>query len=102
MVTIALQGDYGKPRPAVVVQSNLMSDLPSVVICPVTSALREADFRPVLEPAGPNGLQTKSQVMTDKITAVKREKVGKRIGKVTRAEMVEIERCIAEVLGFGG
>ena len=37
LVTVSLQGDYGKPRPALIVQSDLLTDLESVVLCPVTS-----------------------------------------------------------------
>lgn len=45
LVMVSLQGDYGKPRPALVVQSDLLTDLESVVLCPVTSDLRNAAFR---------------------------------------------------------
>ena len=41
LVTVALQGDLGKPRPALVIQSDLFEAHPSVTILPVTS-----DFRP--------------------------------------------------------
>ena len=39
LVTIALFGDYGKPRTALVIQSDLFGAHPSVTILPVTSAL---------------------------------------------------------------
>jgi mRNA interferase MazF len=42
LVTIALPGAYGKPRPALVVQSDLFSDHPSVTVLPVTRELRDA------------------------------------------------------------
>ncbi len=52
-VVVATAGDYGKPRPALVVQSDLFGELPSVVICPLTSTLRfDADqFRLEIEPS---------------------------------------------------
>lgn len=62
LVTLSLHGDYEKPRPAVIVQSNLLSDLESVVLCPITSDLRDAVFRVTIEPNPSNGLRALSQV----------------------------------------
>lgn len=39
LVTVAMQGDLGKPRPALVIQSDLFSDHATVTILPVTSTL---------------------------------------------------------------
>lgn len=49
-VVVSLQGSYGKPRPALVIQSDLLSELDNVMICPVTSEIRDAMFRVVVEP----------------------------------------------------
>ena len=58
LVSIALQGDYGKPRPALVVQSDLFAEHPSVTILPVTSELRDTPlFRVLIEPTETNGLR---------------------------------------------
>ena len=71
LVTIALQGDYGKPRPALVVQSDLFSEHPSVTILPVTSDLRKAPlFRIDVEPTAGTNLKNRSQVMVDKVQTV--------------------------------
>ncbi|MER2518144.1 MAG: type II toxin-antitoxin system PemK/MazF family toxin, partial [Candidatus Accumulibacter phosphatis] len=57
LVTIVLQGAYGKPRPALVVQSDLFATHPSVTILPVTSELRETPlFRVEIKPTAENGL----------------------------------------------
>lgn len=61
LVTVALQGDLGKPRPALVVQSDLFSAHPSVTVLPVTSELVDAPvFRLTLVPDARNGLQRPS------------------------------------------
>jgi len=66
-VVVATSGDYGKPRPALVVQSELFAELPSVVICPLTTTLRnDADqFRLEVEPSERNGLREVSQIAID-------------------------------------
>jgi len=67
LVIVAVPGDYGKPRPAVIVQSNAFPQShASVVICPMTSELAEADFRITIEPGPETGLRVRSQVMADK------------------------------------
>ena len=101
LVTIALQGDYGKPRPALVVQSDLFSEHPSVTILPVTSDLRKAPlFRIDVEPTAVTNLEKRSQVMVDKVQTVPREKVGAAFGRLDDTSMLTINRALAVWLGF--
>ena len=82
-VVVATSGDYGKQRPALVVQSELFAELPSVVICPLTTTLRnDADqFRLEVEPSERNGLREVSQIAIDKITVIPVAKIGGVIGE---------------------
>jgi mRNA-degrading endonuclease toxin of MazEF toxin-antitoxin module len=52
LVTVAASGDYGQPRPAVIVQTDAFPENhASVVVCQLTSELAEApDFRVTIEP----------------------------------------------------
>jgi len=101
LVTIALQGDFGKPRPALVIQSNFFFDHPSVTILPITSEIRETPlFRFLIEPSQENGLLKNSQVMIDKIQTVSTEKVSKPFGSVTEAQLLEVNRLLALFLGL--
>jgi mRNA interferase MazF len=103
VVTIALSGDYGKPRPALVVQSNYFSEHPSVSVLPITSELRPTPlFRIDAEPDEINGLRKRSQIMVDKIQTVPAEKIGKVIGMLDDATMMEVNRVLALWLGFAG
>jgi mRNA interferase MazF len=66
LVTVSLPGNYGKPRPALVIQSDLFDEHPSVTILPITSELRETPlFRITIEPNNENGLRKRSQVMVE-------------------------------------
>ena len=101
LVTIALQGAYGKPRPALVIQSDLFTEHPSVTVLPVTGELRKAPlFRIEIAPTPVNGLKHISQVMIDKAQTVPHEKLGRVIGRVDDAAMIEINRALAVWLGF--
>lgn len=100
-VTIATQGDFGKPRPALVIQADLFGDHSSITVLPVTSTLLTAPLlRITIVPAKENGLQKPSQVMIDKTLTVKRDKVGAAIGHINPNSMIEVERCLAVFLGI--
>ena len=101
LVTIALQGNYGKPRPALVVQSDLFSEHPSVVILPVTSELRNTPlFRVLITPSEINGLSKTSEVMIDKMQTVPRDKVGEVFGRLAQEDMLSINRLLAVFIGI--
>jgi mRNA interferase MazF len=101
LVTIAMQGDFGKPRPALVVQANQFSEHASVTILPITSMLVAAPLlRITLQPSAENGLQKPSQVMIDKTMTVPRSKVGPTFGRIDPDALVEVERCLAVFLGI--
>lgn len=100
-VTIAMQGDLGKPRPALVIQADPFDQHATVTVLPVSSTLVNAPlFRITVQPSAENGLQKTSQVMVDKAITVKRDKLGPAFGRIDANAMVEIERCLAVFLGI--
>ncbi|WP_131120364.1 type II toxin-antitoxin system PemK/MazF family toxin [Lichenihabitans psoromatis] len=101
-MTIAVPGDYGKPRLALVVQNDLFAELPSVVVCPLTSMVRsDADlFRLDVEPSPGNGLRQLSQIAIDKITVVPAAKIGEVIGKAGDALLLRVNRALALFLSI--
>ena len=101
LVTVALQGDLGKPRPALVIQSDLFDMHPSITILPVTGELRVAPlFRIPVNPSELNGLTKPSQVIVDKPQSVTREKVGAVIGRLDDETMLAVNRALAVFMGF--
>jgi len=102
LVTVAAAGDYGKPRPAVIVQTDAFPENhASVVVCQLTSELADApDFRVTIEPKPGNGLQLKSQVMADKPVTVRRERIGQKIGRLDNQDMARLGSALAFVLGL--
>ena len=101
IVTVAAPGDYGKPRPALVIQSDLLETLSSVTLCLVTSTLLDAPvLRITVDPSPENGLQRISQIEIDKILTVKRERVGRVVGRLDDATMVKVNRSLAAFIGI--
>lgn len=101
VVTVALQGDMCKPRPAMVIQSDLCDVHPSVTILPITSELRDAPlFRIALRAGEVTGLARASQVMVDKPQSIPREKIGSVCGRADDETMLAVNRALAVFLGF--
>ena len=101
LVIVAAPGDDGKPRPAVIVQSDAIPEShASVVICQMTSELAGPDFRVTIEPEAETGLRVRSQVMADKPVAIRRERVGQSIGRLAAADMARLNVALALVMGL--
>ncbi|MEK0418833.1 MAG: hypothetical protein RI949_2839 [Pseudomonadota bacterium] len=101
LVTVANQGDFGKPRPALVIQSDLFSELPSVTVLPLSSTLVDAPLvRVTLQPSTTNRLRAVSQVMVDKATTVLRSRLGPVFGQVDDQVMVQVDRSLAVFVGI--
>jgi mRNA interferase MazF len=102
VVICAAPDDYGKPRPAVVVQSDLFNATHhSVAVCPITSQLVDAPlFRIGIQPASANGLRTPSQVMVDKVVALRRDRIRRRAGALTSSEMARVDSALKLWLGL--
>lgn len=102
IVTVAAKGHYsGKPRPALILQSDLFSALGSVTLCLLTTDIVDAPlFRLTVEPSPANGLLQTSQIMIDKIVTVPQDTIGARIGALDREIMVRADRSLAVFLGI--
>jgi mRNA interferase MazF len=102
VVTVAAAGDYGKPRPAVIVQTAaLPAGHASVVVCQMSSDGDDApDFRVAVEPTRRNGLRTRSQVMADKPVTIRRTRIGKKIGQLDEGDIARLNIALAFVMGL--
>lgn len=102
LVTVAAAGDHGKPRPAVIVQTDAFpKSHASVVVCQLTSELVDApDFRVTIDPRRENGLRLTSQVMADKPVTIRRERIGRKIGRLDTQDMARLSAALAFVLGL--
>lgn len=102
IVAIAIAGDYGKPRPALVIQHDAFGDLESVVVLRITSAVHDLPlFRVDIEPTAANGLRKRSQVMIDKPAAVPKGKIGRRIGQLDADTLCEVSLALRRFLDLG-
>jgi mRNA interferase MazF len=101
LVVVSAAGDYGKPRTAVIIQSDLLNKSDSVLVALLTSTLADTPlFRLTVEPTAENGLKLPSQVMVDKIIAYPREKCGIVIGSLDQATLIALNHMLAVMVGI--
>jgi mRNA interferase MazF len=101
LVTIAVSGDYGKPRPALIIQANAFRMLGAVTVLRLTGELHDwPTFRVTIQPTTANGLRKVSQVMVDRSVSVPREKVGGIFGHIDDDTMRTVSRTLLVFLGL--
>lgn len=101
LITVAMPGAFGKPRPAVVVQADGFQVLNSVTFLPLSSdVLPDQVFRVTVEPTTSNGLREVSQILADKCSTLRLNKVGPVFGKLSDGEMSQVDRVLAVFLGL--
>lgn len=101
LVTVAMPGAFGKPRPALVIQSDQFAQTGTVTILLVSGTLVDAPLiRPSVRPTPQNGLRKPSQIQIDKAMSVKRDKVGPVIGRLDDATMLAVTRSLALFFGL--
>lgn len=100
LVTVAMPGDFGKPRPALIIQSDQFSETATVTVLLVSGTLVDAPLiRVTVEPDQTNGLQKRSQIQIDKAMSVKRERIGQAIGHLDDEAMLAVTRSLALFMG---
>lgn len=102
IVTVAVPGDYGKPRPAVVILADeLVDEHASICFCQFTTTINEvADYRVAVEPSPSNGLRAFSQIMADKPLTVARHRIGPVIGRLNDGDLKRLNIALAFALGL--
>lgn len=104
IVTVAAPGTSGKPRPAVVIQGDVLNQANprSTIVALMTSSLVDAPLlRLTVHPSSENGLKKVSQVQVNRILTLPMDKVGQRVGRLSDQERMALNRLLAIVVGLG-
>ena len=102
VVLMVVPSDLGRPRPGIVIQADeLTADFSTILICPISSDLQERLLlRPLIEPAPENGLRLRSQIMTDKLVALRRDRIRRVIGRIDAETSEKLDSALLLVLGL--
>ena len=104
LVTVAAGAGYaGKPRPAVIIQSDDFGNTASVTVSLVTADEINAPLlRLSLTPDAENRLAAPSWIMVDKLVTVRRDRIGRRFGRLSDTDMLRLNRALLVFLGLAG
>ncbi len=103
LVTIAISGNYGKPRPALVIQADAFAELPSVTVLQLTSDIHDEHLlRITVQPSARNGLRKSSQVMIDRAMTVPRGRIGPVFGRLEAQAMQAVSQALLGFLALDG
>ena len=101
IVTVAAPGDYGKPRPAIAIQSDWITVTKSVLVCLMTSTSMDGPYlRLAVDPSPENGLKIRSLIMVDKIIPIPRRKCGPVIGHLDQGSVIALNRMLSVMIGI--
>lgn len=99
---MVVPSNLGRPRPGIVVQADEFNDdLSTIFVCPVSSDLQDKlPLRPLIEATPENGLLLRSQIMTDKLVALRRDRIRRIIGRIDAETSGLLDRALLVVLGL--
>ena len=102
IVLAVVPGELGRPRPGVVVQGNeFIKDLSTIFVCPISSDVQDGvPLRPTIEAKQTNGLRLRSQIMTDKMVALRRDRIRQVIGQIDPGTSEQLDRALLVLLGL--
>ncbi|SDD95934.1 type II toxin-antitoxin system PemK/MazF family toxin [Rhodospira trueperi] len=101
LVTVAVPGDFGKPRPALVIQADGYPATATVTVLLLSGTRIDAPMiRLDVDPGPDNGLRKPSQVMVDKAMTVRRERMSDPFGRLDEDTLLAVTRSLALFLGI--
>lgn len=100
--SLAGGGEFlSKPRPAIILQDDFIDDLITITVCPLTTDWEHgAEMRVSIEPSEQNGLDAPSRIMVDRITTVRKSRLGSKIGELNGEELDRLNQAIVVFLGL--
>lgn len=88
-------------RPAVIVSGNLLNKyLDIVIVCPLTTVVKNYKGNVVLQPDSHNGLKKTSEILTFHIRSVSKQRLRKKTGVISKSQLDEIKRGLDDILRY--
>jgi mRNA interferase MazF len=93
--------EQGGFRPVVILSGNLLNKhLPVVVTAPLTTKIKNYKGNPVLNPTSENGLTDVSELMIFHIRSVSKDRLVKKIGRITKEELATAVKTLNDLLKY--
>lgn len=88
-------------RPAVIISGNLLNTyLQVVIVCPLTTSIKNYKGNLIIKPNGTNGLEKISEVLTFHVRSVSKARLDKKLGKIPLKDVEAIKKTLNDILKF--
>jgi mRNA interferase MazF len=88
-------------RPVVIISGNLMNQyLNVVIVCPLTSKIKNYKGHVVLQPNAENGLKSPSEILNFHVRSLSKDRLVKKLGTITEKELELTKKGLNEILTF--
>lgn len=88
-------------RPAVIISGNLLNKyLKVVIVCPLTTKVKNYKGNVVIDPDSVNGLYTQSEVLVFHVRSVSKDRLKKKLGSISAAQLGEIKQGLDDILRY--
>lgn len=93
--------EQGGRRPAVIISGNLLNRyLEVVIVCPLTTSIKNYKGNLILEPTKANGLQKNSEVLTFHVRSVSKNRLDKKLGHISEKDIDFIKATLNDILRY--
>ncbi len=93
--------EQGGRRPAVIISGNLLNKyLEVVIVCPLTTKIKNYKGNVILNPSKENGLDKKSEILTFHIRSVSKKRLDKKIGTISGENIQMIKETLNDILKY--
>jgi mRNA interferase MazF len=88
-------------RPVVILSGNLMNQyLNVVIVCPLTTKIKNYKGNVVLSPDKENNLKKTSEIMVFHIRSIAKHRLKEKLGNVSKTELNQLVTSLNEVLKY--
>lgn len=88
-------------RPVVIISGNVVNKyLKIVIVCPLTTKIKNYKGNVVLEPNAENGLSRKSEILIFHVRSVSKERLIKKTGTIKQTEFDTLKEGLNDILTY--
>jgi mRNA interferase MazF len=88
-------------RPAVIISGNMLNKyLEVVIVCPLTTSVKNYKGNLILKPNETNGLAKTSEVLTFHVRSVSKTRLDKKVGQIPLKEVEIIKKTLNDILKY--
>ena len=93
--------EQGGRRPAVIISGNLLNKhLKVVIVCPLTTRIKNYKGNVILDPDHQNGLKKRSEILVFHVQSVAKEKLKEKLGTISSGHLIEIKQTLDDILRY--